>query len=134
VTRKRDPIRKIELADGRVRYRFVIDVGRKPDGKRDQRTFTFDTLKEARAERARIIHETRQGTYVKPSKTTLKDEIAGWLATKERGVKPTTLRHYVDVLKPVRDRYGHLPAQQLTKEHVETAAEARPASRCRRAR
>lgn len=117
--KKTDPIKRIELADGRVRYRFVVDVGRKADGKRDQRTFTYDTMREARAERARIISESAKGTYVKPTKRTLEDEIAAWLTTKQRSVKPSTWRHYLDVLKPVRERHGQLPVQQLTKEHVE---------------
>lgn len=117
--RKTDPIKKIELADGRTRYRFVCDVGRKSDGKRDQRTFTYDSLKEARTERARVISETAKGTYVRPTKTTIDTLIAQWLVTKERSVKPTTHRHYVDVLKPVRDRYGYVAAQQLTKEQLE---------------
>lgn len=117
--KKTDPIKKIELADGRTRYRFVVDVGKKPDGKRDQRTFTYDTLKEARTERARIISESARGTYVKPTKATLETLIAAWLVTKERSVKATTLRHYIDVLKPIRERYGHLAAQELTREHLE---------------
>lgn len=117
--RQRDPIKRVELADGRVRYRFVVDVGKKPDGKRDQRTFTHDSLKEARAERARIISESAKGTYVKPTKVTLETLIADWLTVKQRSVKPSTFRHYVDVLKPIRDRCGSRPAQQLTKEQVE---------------
>jgi len=117
--RKTDPIKRIELADGRVRYRFVVDVGTKPDGKRDQRTFTFDSMREARTERARIISESARGTYVKPSKVTVEEQIAGWLATKRRSVKPTTFRHYLDVLKPVRERHGRLALQRLAKEHVE---------------
>jgi integrase len=136
VTKKTDPIRKIELADGRTRYRFVVDVGKKPkidkatgkpatgpDGHpvmvRDQRTFTYDGLKEARAERARVISESAKGTYVKPAKVTVEEVIAGWLETKQRSVKPSTWRHYIDVLKPVRERYGYLQLQALTKDHVE---------------
>lgn len=57
-------VSRIKLADGRVRYRFVVDVGKKPDGKRDQRTFTYDLVEEAIAERARIIDQVRAGTYV----------------------------------------------------------------------
>ena len=53
--RKTDPIRKITTRTGETRYRFIIDVGKRPDGKRDQRCFTFQTLKEARAERSKII-------------------------------------------------------------------------------
>lgn len=116
---KRDPIKKIELADGRTRYRTVVDVGTKPDGRRDQRTYTFDTLKEARAERARIIAETHAGTYVRPVKVTVEELCVAWLADRERSIKPTTWRHYVDVLKPVRDRYGTKLAQRLTREDLE---------------
>lgn len=136
MTRKTDPIKKVVLADGRVRYRFVVDVGEKPrrdpstgeplldeNGRqvmmRDQRTYTLDKLKEARAERARIISETAKGSYVRPTSTTLEMLIAEWLTTKERSIKRTTWRHYFDVLKAVRERYGHLPAQQLGKQHVE---------------
>lgn len=46
-----DPIKKVTLRSGKTRYRFVIDVGRKPDGRRDQRTYTFDTRKEAKSVR-----------------------------------------------------------------------------------
>lgn len=117
-TRKRAPIRKIELADGRVRYRFVVDVGRKADGKRDQRTHTFDTLKEAKAEWARIVHETAQGTYVKPTKLTVEAWLDEWLDLKA-AKKPTTRRHYLDALRPVRERFGHLELRALDERHIE---------------
>jgi len=131
-----DPIKKIELANGRVRYRFVVDVGQRAKvdnatgrpavdaaGRqvmvRDQRTFTYDTLKEARAERARIISESAKGTYVKPTKTTVEDWLSEWLSTKERSVKPTTHRHYVDVLRPVRERFGQMELQRLSERDLE---------------
>lgn len=44
----REPIKKITLKSGEVRYRFVTDAPRGPDGKRRQVTHTFDTLREAR--------------------------------------------------------------------------------------
>ncbi len=119
MTRRSDPIKRVELADGRTRYRFVVDVGTKPNGKRDQRTFTHDTLREARAERARIVNESVKGTFVKPTKTTVESWLAEWLATKERSVKPTTHRHYVDVLRPVRERYGHVTLQRLNEHDLE---------------
>jgi integrase len=119
VPARRDPIKTIELADGRKRYRFVVDIGKKPDGRRIQKTYTYDSLKEARAERARVIAESAAGTYVRPTKTTVDALVGDWLATRERSIKPTTHRHYLDVLKPVRDRYGTLAAQRLTREHME---------------
>ena len=39
-TRNTDPIRKITTKSGETRYRFIVDVGNRPDGKRDQRCFT----------------------------------------------------------------------------------------------
>ena len=58
-----DPIKKIELKDGTTRYRFVIDIGRDlASGRRKQLTKTYDTRKEARAEYAKIKHQTDEGT------------------------------------------------------------------------
>lgn len=122
-TKKSDPIKKIELQDGRTRYRFVVDVGQKPDGKRDQRTFTYDTLKEARTQRARIISEADRGTYVRPAKTTVETFLSGWLDGKERGVKASTHRCYVDSLRLVRARHGALPLQKLNEGHLDLLIE-----------
>jgi hypothetical protein len=45
--RKTDPIRKIIPKNGETRYRFIIDMGKRPDGKRDQRCYTHTKLGEA---------------------------------------------------------------------------------------
>ncbi len=66
-----EPIRKITLKNGAVRYRLVVDTGRDEQGRRQQLTRTFDRLKDARGELARIRHETDQGTYVRPSEETV---------------------------------------------------------------
>jgi hypothetical protein len=120
-SRKSDPIKRVELRDGRVRYRFVVDAGTKPNGSRDQRTFTFDTLREARAERARIISERAQGVYVRPNrKLTVREYfIDQWLPTKS-GKKPTTQRCYLDALAQVLAEYGKLPLQSLDVPHLES--------------
>ena len=67
----KEPIRKITLQDGTVRYRLVVDIGTDDQGRRKQITRTFDKLKQARAELSRIRHETGLGTYVKPSRETV---------------------------------------------------------------
>lgn len=117
-TKKGDPIKRVTLADGRTRYRFVIDVGTRPDGKRDQRTFTYDKLGEARAERARIISERAKGSYVRPSKVTLSAHLDEWMAGK-RAIKASTRRNYDDALKPVRERFGHRVMQDVTRLDVQ---------------
>lgn len=132
--RKQDPIHKITLDDGSTVYRFTIDVGTKPKidkttrrpvldehgeqvSVRDQRTFTFPKLGEARAERARIISERSRGAYVKPTKVTLQRAVEEFLAGK-RNIAAGTRRTYVDALRRVTDRLGHLPLQQLSKAHI----------------
>ncbi|HUZ55977.1 MAG TPA: hypothetical protein VMU94_26055, partial [Streptosporangiaceae bacterium] len=62
----KEPIRKITLADGSVRYRLVVDIGHDEAGRRKQLTRTYDRLKDARAELSRIRHQTTDGTYVQP--------------------------------------------------------------------
>lgn len=118
MARKTDPIKRVELADGTARYRFVIDVGKKPDGKRDQRTFTYDTLKEARAKRAKIIADRAAGTYVRPDKATVAALIDAWLVGK-RNIGPGTRRTYTDSLEHAKEHIGHLEAQKLTKADVD---------------
>ena len=92
-TRKQDPIKKITTAAGEIRYRFIIDMGKRPDGRRDQRCFTYTTLTEARAERAKIIADRSRGTLVVPTKVTVREAIQTWLDGK-RNIRPSTLRNY----------------------------------------
>jgi integrase len=115
-----DPIKRIELKDSTVRYRFVIDIGRDPDtGKRKQVTHTYDTKKEARSEYARIKHECDRGTYVRPHKLTVGDFLDEWLTSATRDVEKATAANYRDALLPVREKYGSRPLQQLSETDVE---------------
>ena len=47
----KEPINKITLKDGSVRYRLVVDIGLDERGGRKQLTRTFDTRREARTAR-----------------------------------------------------------------------------------
>ncbi len=116
--KKQDPIHKVELADGRTRWRFTIDVGTKPAGKRDQRTFTYDTKTEARNERSKIIAAKSTGTYVAPTKITVAEVIDNWLAGK-RNLREGTLVTYRGALAHARDHFGHEQIQKVTKAHVD---------------
>jgi hypothetical protein len=117
-TRKQDPIKKITTSTGQVRYRFIIDMGPKPDKRRDQRCFTYDTLTEARAERSKIIADRSPGTLAAPTKVTVKEAIDKWLDGR-RNLRPSTVRNYADSLRLVSDRLGHIPLQKVNKKHVE---------------
>jgi hypothetical protein len=114
-----DPIQKITLRDGTVRYRFVTDGPRRPDGSRRQIRKTFDTKKQARDERARIQHQTSVGTFVAPDKMTVNELLDVWLKTATRGVEEGTASNYDNAIRPVRAFLGSRPLQQLTEEDVE---------------
>lgn len=115
-----DPIKRVELRDGTVKYRFVVDVGRDPaTGKRKQLTRTLDTKREAKAEYARIRHETDLGTYVRPSRVTVNEFLDEWLASATRDVEKATAANYRDAVLPVRERLGCRALQTLSEADVE---------------
>ena len=60
----KDPVHKVTLRDGTVRWRCVVDAGLDVDGRRRQLTRTFDTLKEARAFVASTRVLVSSGSYV----------------------------------------------------------------------
>lgn len=115
-----DPIKRVVLADGTVRYRFVVDIGRDPaTGRRQQKTFTHDRLSTARAERARILHEVGRGTYVAPSGTTVGALLDDYLGHACRDVEAGTASNYRHALRPVRERLGDRRVQTLTEQDVD---------------
>jgi len=116
----KEPIRKKVLSDGKtVRYLLVVDIGDDPEtGKRKQFTGTYDKLKGARAELARIRHELNTGSYVQPSERTLNEELDAYLAGL-RGKEATTKATYRNVLKPARALLGGAELQSLDKAAVD---------------
>jgi integrase len=115
----KEPINKITLKDGSVRYRLVVDIGRDENGRRKQLTRTFDTRRAAREELTRIRHEANLGTYVKSSKETVSSYLDGYLQGATRGLRANTKRNYEDALRPVRERLGTRPLQSIAKSDVE---------------
>lgn len=115
-----DPIKKITLRDGTARYRFVVDIGRDPEtGKRQQKTFTFDTKREARAEYDKVRHQTNEGSYIRPAKITVSQYLDTWLEAATRDLRDSSKRSYVDALRPVHERLGEIPMQKVTKADIE---------------
>ncbi|MFI1290844.1 Arm DNA-binding domain-containing protein [Streptomyces sp. NPDC020792] len=61
----------------------MVDVGVDPGtGKRKQLRRTFATLKEAKAEYARITNRREEGTFVPPNRITLNEWLDQWLTMK----------------------------------------------------
>jgi integrase len=127
-----DPIKRIVLPSGAVRYRFTVDVGQKiktdkqsrpvldAEGKpvlvRDQRTHSFTRRKDAVDKRSSLLADKARGNMVAASKKTLGAHLDDWLAG--RRLKARTKGNYRDALKPVKERIGHIELQKLTKADV----------------
>ncbi|MFD9133571.1 tyrosine-type recombinase/integrase [Streptomyces bottropensis] len=133
-----DPIKKITLKGGKVRYRFVVDVGQEPKRdkatgalilnpetgepvmRRKQLTVTKDTKTEALNEYARIQHQKSTGTFIAPAKTTVAELVDMWLKAATRDVEVATKRSYEDAMRYVRTHLGTKRLQQLTEDDVES--------------
>jgi len=113
-------IKKIELRSGKTVYRFTVDVGRDPvTGKRDQDTITRSTLRDARAELARIQNEVGRGTYVRTTDVTVDAFLDEYLTSATRDVEKGTAANYGAALLPVRERLGARRLQSLTERDVD---------------
>ena len=115
----KEPIKKVTLKDGTVRYRLVVDIGPDENGKRQQITRTFDKLKDARAELSRIRHETDKGTFVKPSDMTVSEYLDEYFIGATRGRRESTKVSYRDAFRPVRERLGSRSLQSVSKADIE---------------
>ncbi|WP_319240461.1 tyrosine-type recombinase/integrase [Streptomyces sp. MB09-02B] len=98
----------------------MVDVGiDHATGKRQQLTRTFGTLKEAKAEYARITNRRQEGTLAPPNKLTLNEWLDQWLAMKADDLEETTIYNYRITLDRVRGKLGNVRLQELTEEDVE---------------
>lgn len=115
-----DPIKRIELEDGTIRYRFVVDVGRNPlTGMRKQITRTFDKKKDAIAEYERIKHTNRDGSYVAPNKLTVEEWLDTWLKSAVIDVEAATARSYRNALRVPREQLGKQLLQRITEDDMD---------------
>jgi integrase len=113
-----DPIKEVRLASGKIRYRFVVDVGKHPDGSRRQLTVTREDEDEARGEYSRIMAQKANGTLILPSSITVAEWIDQWLEMKERDIEEATLRSYRLTLIHITERLGPTKLQELTTDQV----------------
>lgn len=103
-------------------WSFTVDVGRKPDGSREQKTRSgFKTKKEAEQACAELITQINKGLYLEPSKKTLQEAIVTWL---ELIVKPTvrisTFDNYSKaVLKRIVPSLGQHKLKDVSVEHIQ---------------
>lgn len=111
----REPIRRVVLNDGSIRWRCVVDAGADRDGRRRQATRTFDTLKEARAFVASTRVALNSGTYVGHVETTLQEYAQAWLEARRHAVRPKTLEGYRVALNRAFEQFGHRRLDHVSK-------------------
>lgn len=115
----REPIAKVVLADGHIRYRVTVDAGSDPaTGRRRQRRATFDTLKAARTWLGQTRTAAQRGSFVDRSRITLGEHLDTWLAGRIN-LRPSTQQNYRDALRPFQARLGSVPLTSLTRQQVE---------------
>ncbi|MDA1679154.1 Arm DNA-binding domain-containing protein [Bacillus cereus group sp. TH152-1LC] len=93
---------------------MVIDIGPDPEtGKRRQKWFSgYKTKKEAENDIAKKITELNEGTFVEPSKVTLKDYLIQWLEMKKMSVEKSSLSIY-------QSSIGMIPLHKLNVMHIQ---------------
>lgn len=119
------PIRKVEVADRRtgktvVRYELRADGGINPTtGQRQQVKRRYATEKEARDALGKLAVAATTGTFVARKTATLEALCEDWLGSLHHA-RATTKTHYAYVLAPLRERFGNLAAQKLTRPDLDT--------------
>jgi integrase len=126
MTRQQLPpqIRKIVVADkksGReaTRYELRADGGVNPvTGARQQVKRRFATEKAARDALAEIGGQASQGVFVARKATTVADLCSDWLASLHNA-RATTVNAYRYALAPLREQYGDVAVQRLTRPDLD---------------
>jgi integrase len=112
-------IQQVQRAGG-TRYRFTLSLGRDPaTGNRRQRVYTFDDLKAAERERARLTGQLADGRFTDRTAATVNDALDAYLASALFEREQATKVSYTGALLPVRERLGRRKLQSITRADVE---------------
>ncbi|MDR4171175.1 site-specific integrase [Bacillus nitratireducens] len=104
------------------KYSFVLDIGPHPEtGERRQRWFSgYKTKKEAQTDLAKKITELNEGTFVDPSKITLKEYLIEWLEIKKMSVEKSSLSRYQSSINThIIPSIGMVPLHKLNVMHIQ---------------
>jgi integrase len=105
-------------------YTIVIYLGRDPaTGKKRQKWHTVDgNKKKAEEELTRLLHELNTGTYIEPSKLTMKDYLERWLKDYAKGaVGKKTFERYEGIVRDhLVPELGTLVLTKLQPLHIQS--------------
>lgn len=117
-------IKKVEIKDrrtgkGLTRYELFTTVGDDPTtGKRRHVRRRFRTEREARDALAEVLHEASKGTFVARKKLTVAEAVDDFIAARHN-LRATSLSKLTYDLGVLKQFYGDMSLQQLTKAHID---------------
>ena len=104
-------------------YTIVLSLGVDPTtGKKKQQWISVkDTKKEAEKRLAELLHQLDNGTFMKPSKTTLGEYLERWLKDYAwPNLAPRTAEGYEHIIRRhLILSLGNIALTQLTPEHLQ---------------
>jgi integrase len=112
-------VKTVIKPDGSKSYRFTADVSTTADGKRRQQRYSFPTLREAKAELAKLGYQRPRGEYTPRSTATVADVIDTYLRAACRGKEQNTVQFNTLSLRIPREQLGTRKAQSVTRDDIE---------------
>lgn len=74
-------------------WSYTIDIGKKPNGRREQKTISgFKTKKDAQLAAAAVLQEVKDGTYIEEQDITFEQFVNEWLDLYSEDVKESSAR------------------------------------------
>jgi integrase len=120
----RQLFKKVEVRNRRtgkveVRYEVLTDAGKDPiTGKRRQVRRRFNTEKEARDALSEVRTQASKGTFVARKNLTVAEAVNDFIAARHN-LRATSLSKLTYDLGVLKQFYGDLSLQQLTKAHID---------------
>jgi integrase len=104
-------------------WSFTVDIGRKTDGTRNQKTKGgFKTKREAEQACAELITQITKGDYLEPSKKTVHEAMKVWLETILRStIRISTFDNYSKAIeKRIIPALGNLKLKDVRVDHIQS--------------
>jgi integrase len=103
-----------------AKWAVIVDVGRDAKGGRKQRWHSgYETKRDASRALTEILATLQAGSYVEPSKQTVRQFADEWLDAVQPTIRASTLASYrLNVLSYIVPRVGDVPLQQLTASRL----------------
>lgn len=102
---------------------IAVDQPRGTDGKRKRQWHKFDgTMRQAQAERTRLLHNIQTGLYIEPSKENIAAFLERWLQHIQGRVAKKTFERYSQIAKMhLTDAFGTIQLAKLSAADISAA-------------